>query len=146
MELEDVERIAVQDDHLAVVATSRPDGSIQASLVNAGVLPHPVLGAPVLGFVTYGKAKLANLRVRPRVTAVFRSGWEWAAVEGACDLIGPDDPFDGLEPSAIPTLLRDVFRAAGGTHSDWDDYDRVMREQRRTAVLIRPDRIYSNPG
>lgn len=146
MELEDVERIAAQGDHLAVVATSRPDGSIQASLVNAGVLPHPVSGAPVLGFVTYGKAKLANLRARPRVTAVFRSGWQWAAVEGACELIGPDDPFDGLEPGAIPALLRDVFRAAGGTHSDWQDYDRVMREQRRTAVLVRADRIYSNPS
>ncbi len=147
MDLEDVERIAALDHYLAVVATIRRDGSVQTSVVNAGVLPHPISHQPVVGFVTYGKAKLANLRRRPRSTVVFRSGWQWAAVEGPSDLIGPDDPFDGLEPSTIPALLRDVFRAAGGTHSDWDEYDRVMREERRTAVLVHPDRIYSNrPG
>ncbi len=36
--------------------------------------------------------------------------------------------------------------AAGGTHDDWDTYDRVMAEERRTAVLITPDRVYSNPA
>ncbi len=144
MDLEDVERIAGQDHHLAVVSTARRDGSIQASVVNAGVLPHPVSGRRVIGFVTYGRAKLANLRQRPRATVVFRSGWQWAAVEGPCDLVGPDDPLDGVPSSALPSLLREVFRAAGGTHSDWDEYDRVMREERRTAVLIQPDRIYAN--
>jgi hypothetical protein len=37
-----------------------------------------------------------------------------------------------------------VFAAAGGRHENWEDYDRVMAEQRRTAVLIDPNRIYSN--
>ena len=41
------------------------------------------------------------------------------------------------------TLLRDVFVAAGGTHDDWDEYDRVMRDQRRTAVFVAPTRVYS---
>lgn len=146
MDLEEVERIAALDRHLAVVSTTRQDCSVQASVVNAGVLKHPVSGQAVVAFVTYGKAKLANLRHRQRATVVFRSGWQWAAVEGACDLIGPDDPFDGLEPPALPALLRDIFRAAGGTHSDWNEFDRVMREERRTAVLMNPDRIYSNPS
>jgi PPOX class probable F420-dependent enzyme len=144
MDLEDVQRIAAEDHYLAVVATTRKDGSIQASVVNAGVLPHPVSDRPVVGLVTYGRAKLANLRRRPAATVVFRSGWQWVAVEGSCDIIGPDDPFTGFEPSAVPDLLRAVFRAAGGSHSDWDEYDRVMREERRAAVLIGPDRIYSN--
>jgi hypothetical protein len=34
--------------------------------------------------------------------------------------------------------------AAGGSHADWDEYDRTMAEQRRTAVLISPTRVYSN--
>jgi hypothetical protein len=42
-------------------------------------------------------------------------------------------------------LLRDIFKAAGGRHDDWDDYDRTMAEERRAAVLISPQRIYSNP-
>lgn len=145
MNLDDVTRIAAGDHYLAVVATASSDGSVQASVVNAGVLPHPVSGDPVVGFVTYGRAKLANLRTRPAATVVFRSGWQWAAVAGSTDIIGPDDPFDGFEPTALPGLLREVFRAAGGTHSDWDEYDRVMREERRSAVLVHPHRIWSNP-
>jgi hypothetical protein len=35
-----------------------------------------------------------------------------------------------------------VFVAAGGTHDDWDEYDRVMAEERRAAVLVTPTRIY----
>jgi hypothetical protein len=44
----------------------------------------------------------------------------------------------------VPQLLRDVFAAAGGTHDDWDEYDRVMAAEGRTAVLVAPDRITSN--
>ncbi|COW92629.1 hypothetical protein OVV29_29725 [Klebsiella pneumoniae] len=41
-------------------------------------------------------------------------------------------------------LLREVFTAAGGTHDDWDEYDRVMAQEQRAVVLITPTRIYSN--
>ena len=41
-------------------------------------------------------------------------------------------------------MLRDIFTAAGGTHDDWDAYDRTMLEQHRTAVFVKPSRIYSN--
>jgi PPOX class probable F420-dependent enzyme len=142
--LADIDRIAAQDRYLAVVATTRADGSIQASVVNAGVLAHPVSGQDVVGFVTYGPAKLANLRRRPRSTVVFRAGWQWGTVEGDSDIIGPDDPFPGFEPDQLPELLRSVFRAAGGSHDNWEEYDRVMAEERRAAVLVHPDRVYSN--
>jgi hypothetical protein len=39
-----------------------------------------------------------------------------------------------------------VFTAAGGTHDDWDEYDRVMAEEGRVAVLVDPARITSNRG
>lgn len=144
-ELAAVEEIAAGDHHLAVVSTARTDGTVQSSVVNAGILAHPVSGVPVVGFVTYGRAKLANLRRRPRATVVFRAGWRWIAVEGCCDLAGPDDRLEGVDASALPPLFRTVFRAAGGHHDDWDEYDRVMAEQRRTAVLVHPERVYSNP-
>ena len=38
-------------------------------------------------------------------------------------------------------LIRDVFISAGGTHQDWDEYDRVMAAERRAAVFIHPTRI-----
>jgi PPOX class probable F420-dependent enzyme len=134
-----------RDEHgLAVVSTLRADGSIQSSLVNAGVLPHPVTGEPGLAFVTYGRVKLANLRVRPQVTATFRSGWRWGTVEGRAQLAGPDDPQPWLDQERLRLLLREVFVAAGGEHDDWAEYDRVMAEQRRTVVLVTATRVYGN--
>jgi hypothetical protein len=110
------------------------------------VLAHPLTGQPVVGFVAVGgSAKLVNLRRHPRATLVFRAGWEWVAVAGPAVLAGPDDVLPGLAPGAVPGLLRDVFHAAGGTHDDLDEYDRVMAAERRAAVFVRPERFTSNP-
>jgi PPOX class probable F420-dependent enzyme len=131
---------------LAVVVTSRSDGSPQVSVVNAGVLEHPVTGETVVGFVARGGTrKLPNLRAQPRATVVFRSGWDWVAVEGDAELAGPDDPLEGLDD--VPKLLRTVYAAAvGGTQEDWKELDERMAAERHTAVLIRPVRVYSNPA
>ncbi len=142
--LQDVIDIAGRERFLAVVSTVRADATVQSSVVNASVLPHPIDGTEVVGFVTYGKAKLANLRARPQLSVTFRSGWEWATVEGRAELIGPDDPHPDVDAEGLRLLLRRVFTAAGGSHDDWDAYDRTMAEQRRTAVLVTPTRIYSN--
>ena len=143
--LDDAVALATAENGLAVVSTLRADGTIQASLVNAGVMPHPATGQSALAFVTYGKVKLANLRVRPQLAVTFRNGWQWATVEGNAELAGPDDPQPWLtDADQLRLLLREVFTAAGGTHDDWDEYDRVMAEQRRTAVLVAPTRVYSN--
>jgi PPOX class probable F420-dependent enzyme len=142
--LADVVDIGRQDGFLAVVSTLRSDATIQSSVVNAGVLAHPISGDDVVGFATYGKTKLANLRVRPQLSITFRAGWKWATVEGEAELLGPDDPKPGFDGEGLRLLLREVFTAAGGTHDDWDAYDRTMAEQRRTVVLVRPSRLYSN--
>ena len=131
--------LAGKEQGLVVVSTLRADGTIQASLVNAGVLP-----GRGLAFVTYGKVKLANLRARPQVAVTARSGWQWATVEGTARLVGPDDPAAGIDAEGLRLLLREVFTAAGGTHDNWDEYDRVMVEQRRTVVLVEATRVYSN--
>src|SRR6185437_7460558 len=142
--LHDARTLAERDHYLAVVSTRRTDGTIQSSLVNAGVLPHPIGGTETVGFVTYGPAKLRNLRQRPEITLTFRAGWEWMAVEGRAELIGPDDVHRDIEGDRLRLLLRQIFTAAGGSHDDWDEYDRTMAEQRRTAVLVWPSRIYGN--
>ena len=133
------------DHGLVVVSTARADGTIQSSVVNAGVLDHPITGRPVVGFVSGGSSRrLTNLRARPRATVVIRAGWSWAGVEGPVDLAGPDDPLDGVAGDALRLLLRDIFTAAGGTHEDWDEYDRVMADERRVAVLVQPERTYGS--
>lgn len=101
-------------------------------------------GQPVVGFVSRGGVhKLVNLRARPRITVVFRSGWEWVAVEGDAELAGPDDRLDAFDSSDMPRLLRTVYAAAaGGSADDWAALDRAMKTERHTAVLVRPIRIY----
>jgi PPOX class probable F420-dependent enzyme len=142
--LDDVLEIARREQFLAVVATLRADSTIQSSLVNAGVIAHPLSGGPVLAFVTYGATKLRNLRERPQISVTFRSGWTWVAVEGRAELIGPADPHTDVDAERLRLLLREVFVAAGGNHHDWDAYDRTMAEQHRTVVLVHESRIYSN--
>ncbi len=128
-----------------MVSTSRADGSIQSSVVNAGVMAHPVTGEPTVALVARSSArKLVLLRARPQITIAVRVGWEWATVEGTAEIIGPDDPSPHFDDEGVRFLLREVFQAAGGTHDDWDEYDRVMRDDRRAAVFVRPTRIYSN--
>lgn len=143
--LQDAVALAAADNGLAVISTVRADQTVQASLVNVGLLSHPASGESVLGFTTYGKVKLANLRARPQLAVTFRKGWQWATVEGHAELAGPDDAQTWLsDADQLRLLLRDVFTHAGGTHDDWDEYDRVMADERRAVVLVAPTRVYSN--
>ena len=144
-DLDLVRRLVAADHGLAVVATTRRDGTVHASVVNAGVLEDPITNRPVVGFVASGSAvKLRLLRRSGRATVVLRAGWEWVAVEGTIRMVGPDDPPDGFAAEEVRLLLRDVFTAAGGTHEDWAEFDRVMSAERRAAVLVDPLRITSN--
>jgi PPOX class probable F420-dependent enzyme len=144
-DLDTVRRFVGLDHGLVVVSTSRADGTIRSSVVNGGVLEHPSHDANVVAFVSAGSAqRLQDLRARPRATLVFRAGWQWCAVDGPVELAGPDDALDRIDGERLRVLLREIFTAAGGTHDDWDEYDRVMAAERRVAVLVDPIRIYGN--
>jgi len=134
--------LAAADHGLCAVSMLRDDGSVAAAVVNAGVMPHPLDGSEVVAFVARGLRKLDHLRADRRVTVVARSGWRWAAVDGAAEIIGPDDAHPDVDAERLRVLLRDVFVAAGGTHDDWDTYDRTMAEERSAAVLVTPVRSY----
>jgi Pyridoxamine 5'-phosphate oxidase len=72
-----------RDHGLCVLTTLRPDGSAQSSVVNAGVMGHPLVDTQVVALVaTGGSRKLHHLRADPGATVVARAGWQWAAVEG----------------------------------------------------------------
>ena len=144
--IDDVRLLVALDNGLASVAIVRPDGSLQSTVVNAGVVPHPLSGRPVAAFVARGGTrKLDHLRHDSRATLVWRAGWAWATVEGAAELAGPDDPMAGIDAEGLRLLLREIYEAAGGVHEDWAEYDRVVAAERRVAVLVTPARIYQNP-
>jgi PPOX class probable F420-dependent enzyme len=143
--LDTVLSFLTEEHGLAVVSTVQADGAVLSTVVNCGVIDHPVTHEPRVAFVSLGVAsRLRHIRRGSPVTAAIRRGWNWVAVTGAAELIGPDDNAFGLDPDRIRILLRDVFTAAGGDHDDWDTYDQTMRDQARTAVLVTPDRIRGN--
>jgi PPOX class probable F420-dependent enzyme len=142
-----INQLGARDHFLAVAVTQRRSGEPAASVVNAGVVDHPLTGEPVVAFVARGRtAKLDHLRRTPRATLVFRAEWEWIGVSGPVELAGPDDPLPGIDAERLRLLLRDIYHAAGGVHPDLDAYDAEMVADRRTAVLITPERFTGNPS
>ncbi len=148
--IDDVRRFLTEEHGLVVVSTVQGDGRVLSSVVNAGVMDHPLTGVPVVAFVSAGRAaRNGHIRRGSEVTVVARRGWRWVGVTGPATLIGPDEPADGasradIDGEQVRVLLREVFEAAGGTHDDWDEYDRVMATERRVAVFVAADRIIGN--
>lgn len=121
--IDDFAALVGLDHGLSVVVTRRADLTPHATVVNAGVLPHPVSGARGVVFVAAGRSrKLAHLRHDPTIAVTVRAGWRWATVEGRAALIGPEDPHPEVDGERLRLLLREVFTAAGGTHDDWETY------------------------
>lgn len=142
-DLADIRRLVAGDNGLATISFTLANGDVHASVVNAGVLDHPVDGTAVVGFVVRGDSrKLRRFRTDPKATVLFRVGWDWAAVAGPLEIAGPGDELVGFDGAGVPQLLRDVFVSAGGSHDDWDEYDRVMANEARTAILVRPERFF----
>lgn len=140
--LAEVKDLAASEQGLCVVATTRADGSVHATVINAGAMPDPASGNEVIAFVVRGAAKkVALIEASGRASLTYRRGWRWAGVEGPARVIDAARTPDGVE---LPTLLREIFAAAGGTHDDWDEFDRVMADEGRVAVLVEPARIMGN--
>jgi len=96
----DIQRLVALDHGLAGLSTVRADGTVQSTVVNAGVVDHPVTGVPGAAFVGRpATRKIAHLRANPTATLLWRAGWAWVAAEGLVDLVGPDDPLASIHRS-----------------------------------------------
>jgi len=141
-DLSDVRTFLAEETGLATVSTTQADGRVLSSIVNCGVIDHPITGVPSVALVSRGAAaRVGHVRRGSEVTIAARRGWSWVAATGPADLIGPDDVPESMDADGVRVLLRDIYTAAGGVHDDWDEYDRVMAEDQRIAVFVRPDRI-----
>ena len=135
-----VRELAAVADHFAVLATTRKDATVHASLVKAGVLDDPDTGETSVGIVVGGEArKLGHLRASGQATVVFAHGARWAAVDGPVRIVEADEGTERVAP-----ILRSVYTAAGGTHDDWDEFDRAMADEGRCAALVAVHRITTN--
>ena len=144
-DLELVGELIAGERGLATIAVARPDTTVQATVVNAGLLESPFDRSPVVGVVVRSAAaKVGYVRRNPQAAVTFRVSWRWATVEGPVTLVGPDDPQPGIDAERLRLLLREVYVACGGTHDDFDEFDRVMAAERRLALLVTPTRILTN--
>jgi PPOX class probable F420-dependent enzyme len=145
--LADFARLVPLDHGLSVVVTRRADLTPHTSVVNAGVLQHPTTGIESVAFVSTSRTrKLVHLRADPTIAVVIRAGWHWVSVEGRASMVGPDDPEPGLDDEDLRLLLRAIFTAAGGTHENWQEFDTVMKRERRTAVFVAPHAVVGRLG
>jgi hypothetical protein len=125
------------------MATARKDGTIQASMIRAGLFEHPLTGRLTVAALLRGwTVKLRHLRARPWATVMFKAGNQWVTVEGRTSLIGPADPAEGYDFAGFPELRRAVYKAAGGTPTD--EWEQLMDRERRALVFVELDRVYSN--
>ncbi|MFG2651524.1 PPOX class F420-dependent oxidoreductase [Streptomyces sp. NPDC048436] len=125
------------ESSLGVLATIKADGRPQLS----PVMPSYDRDAGVIRVSTTGKtAKVANLRRDPRASLEVTStdGRAWATVEGTVTLIGPGTDPQGPEVQA----LVDYYRAAAGEHPDWDEYRKVMVDDRRVLIVMAVEKVY----
>ena len=123
---------------LGVLATIKRDGRPQMSNVNFFFNPD-TLQAKVS--VVDGRAKVANVRREPRVSMLVASddGWSYAVLEGTAELsavaAAPDD--------ATVDELVEVYRCIRGEeHPDWEEYRRVMVDDRRLVLRLAVKRVY----
>ena len=141
--IDDVSRLLADDHGLSVVSTVRAPGRVLSSVVNCGIHPHPGTGESCVAFVSGGDAaRLRHIRAGSEVTVTVRRSWVWLGVSGPATILGPDDGELGAED--VRLLLRSVFQAAGGSHEDYGEFDRVMANERRAAVFVSPVRILGN--
>ena len=127
----------LQQQHRGVVTTFRKSGAAQMSILVCGPYKDTV------AFVVRGDtAKLANLSRDPRCSVlVVKPDWSgYTVVSGTAAIHGWDD----TDPEALRVMLREVFSAAGGTHDNWEEYDRVMREERRAVIMVQPETVFGN--
>ena len=119
----------------AVLSTFRRSGAAQLSIVVVGNY-----GDGAAFTTTEDRAKLANLRRDPRCSLLISqdSWWGFVVLEGTARVMSADS----TDAEELRQALRDVYRSISGEHPNWDEYDRAMVEDRRSVVIVIPERVY----
>jgi PPOX class probable F420-dependent enzyme len=132
MELDEA-RDVIREQHRAVLATMRADGTPQMSPVLVAVDDE----GRVLVSSRETAIKVRNLRRDPRSwLCVLPDGFfgRWVQVEGRTELVPLPAAMDGLV---------DYYRRVSGEHDDWDGYRAAMQREQR--VLLRIELTRAGP-
>ena len=135
-----------EETGLATVSTTQADGRVLSTVVNCGMIKHPLTGGTCVAFVSGSKAaRLRHIDRGSQVTVNVRRGWVWSSATGPADLIRPESLPESIDEEQMRLLLREVFHAAGGVHDDLEEYDRAMAQEERVVVCVTPERILGHP-
>jgi PPOX class probable F420-dependent enzyme len=124
----DEARDVIREQHHAVLATMRQDGTPQMSPVGAAVddAGRVVISTRETAY------KTRNLRRDPRAwLCVLPDAFygRWIQVSGDVEIVSLPD---AMEP------LVDYYRSVAGEHPDWDEYRAAMESERRCLVRLTP--------
>lgn len=119
-------RAVVTEQHHAVLATLRRDGTPQMSPVAATVdeAGRVVVSTRQTAF------KVRNLRRDPRAwLCVLPDGFygRWIQVSGSARIVELPEAMEGLV---------DYYRRVSGEHPDWDDYRAAMERDQRVLLQV----------
>jgi hypothetical protein len=143
--VQDVQRFLSLESGLATVSTAQVDGGILSSVVNCGIIPHPITKDLCVAFVSIGEAaRLKHIERGSKATIAVRREWKWISVSGKANLFGPENLSESFDTESLRLLLREVFIAAGGTHENFEEYDDAMASEKRVGVCVEIDRILGN--
>ena len=123
----------LQENHTAVASTISRSGKAQATVVSTSVLNGKVAFASREGTV---KERNIQRTGRAAVTVIKLDTRRYVTVEGPATVQQwQDDP-------AHLQLLRDVYNAMG--RPPGDDFDANMRKDRRSVIMVSPERVYGS--
>jgi PPOX class probable F420-dependent enzyme len=122
--------------HRGVLTTFRRDGNAQMSIITCGPYRDGIAFT-----VTETRAKLHNLRRNPDCSLLVsnENWWGFVVLEGQATILSASN----TDADELRLALRDTFRTASGEeHSNWEEYDQAMRDDRRSVIVVVPERIY----
>ena len=122
--------------HRGVLTTFRRDGNAQMSIITCGPYRDGIAFT-----VTETRAKLHNLRRNPNCSLLVsnENWWGFVVLEGQATILSANN----TDADELRLALRDTFRAASGEeHSNWEEYDQAMRDDRRSVIIVVPEHIY----
>jgi PPOX class probable F420-dependent enzyme len=129
----------IHDNPQGVMTSFRQNGMPQLSIVTV----YPRDGGVGVS-ITENRAKFKNLLRDPRCSLlVSHTDW-WSGFlvfEGTVELTHSGN----TDPEKLRMARRYIFSATTRRRSaDWDEYDRIANEDKRVAMLLRPEHVYGS--
>jgi PPOX class probable F420-dependent enzyme len=123
-------RAFVREQHNAILATRRRDGSPQMSPVTCSVDDEGLIAISTRETAI----KVKNVRRDPHVSlCVIADGFygKWVQIDGTAEIVSLPDAMEGLV---------DYYRSLRGEHPDWDEYRAAMEQDRRLLLRVTIER------